>query len=68
MNLYIQVENGKPINHPAFEDNLIQAFGSIPANWKPFKRIPQPSPNAVCTYTLSLDGKTWQDTWTITES
>ena len=38
-NLYIQVENGEPINHPAFESNLIDAFGSIPSNWEPFERL-----------------------------
>jgi len=42
MNLYIQVENGEPINHPAFEDNLIQAFGSVPSNWEPFNRVNRP--------------------------
>ena len=42
MNLYIQVENNQPINHPAFEDNLIQVFGSIPSNWEPFIRVEQP--------------------------
>ena len=42
MNLYIQVENNQPINHPAFEDNLIQVFGSIPSNWEPFIRVQQP--------------------------
>ena len=39
MNLYIETENGHPKNHPAFEDNLLQAFGNIPENWKPFERV-----------------------------
>jgi len=39
MNLYIEIENGVPKNHPAFMDNLIQAFGSIPAHWEPFMRV-----------------------------
>ena len=43
MNLYIQIENGQPINHPAFEDNLLQAFGSIPAHWEPFVRVERPA-------------------------
>ena len=42
MNLYIQIENGQPINHPAFEDNLIDAFNEVPATWEPFVRIELP--------------------------
>jgi len=71
MNLYIQVENGHTVNHPAYENNLLQVFGLIPSNWSPFNRIQQPdnlltSPfqTAQCTYTLSSDGVKWQDTWT----
>jgi hypothetical protein len=44
MNLYIQIQDGQPINHPAFEDNLLQAFGAIPENWEPFVRIECPIP------------------------
>lgn len=42
MKFYIETENGQLKNHPAFEENLLQAFGSIPANWIPFERIEQP--------------------------
>jgi len=42
MNLYIEVENGTPKNHPAFEENLIQAFGQIPEYWEPFVRVERP--------------------------
>jgi hypothetical protein len=35
MNFYIQVKDGTFVNYPAFEDNLIQAFGSIPEDWEP---------------------------------
>jgi hypothetical protein len=42
MKLYIQIENGQPVNHPAIEENLIQAFGSIPDNWIAFERIERP--------------------------
>jgi hypothetical protein len=45
MNLYIETENGTFKNHPAFEDNLIQAFGSVPAHWEPFTRIERPIPD-----------------------
>ena len=43
MNLYIETENGATKNHPAFEDNLIEAFGSIPENWEPFVRVTRSS-------------------------
>ena len=42
MNLYIETEDGVIKNHPAFEDNLIQAFGSVPERWKPFIRVALP--------------------------
>lgn len=45
MNLYIETENGVTKNHPAYEDNLIQAFGSIPEHWEPFIRVNRPTPN-----------------------
>lgn len=44
MNLFIQVANGEPVNHPAFEENLIQAFGSVPSDWEPFQRVERPVP------------------------
>ena len=43
MNFYVETENGLTKNHPAFEDNLIQAFGSIPAHWEPFIRVERPT-------------------------
>jgi len=43
MNLYIETEDGVTKNHPAFEDNLIQAFGSVPERWKPFVRVEPPA-------------------------
>lgn len=42
MNLYIEIENGVVKNHPAFEDNLIAAFGAIPDHWEPFVRVERP--------------------------
>jgi hypothetical protein len=68
MNLYIQTDsNGNAVNHPAFEDNLVQAFGGIPAHWEAFTRIQCPdglltSPfqKAECTYTKN-DSGVWQD-------
>ena len=43
MNLYIQIEDGQPVNHPAVEDNLVQAFGEVPAHWEPFVRVEHPT-------------------------
>jgi hypothetical protein len=45
MNLYIEIENEKPKNHPAFENNLIEAFGEIPKNWILFERVKCPKIN-----------------------
>ena len=44
-NLFIETdENGNFVNHPAFESNLIDAFGEVPPNWVPFIRIEKPIP------------------------
>lgn len=43
MKLYIQTENGQTVNHPAFEHNLIKAFGGVPDHWKPFVRVERPA-------------------------
>jgi len=72
MNLYIETENGQPINHPAFEDNLMQAFGEIPANWETFTRVEKPAP----TLYQILDNQepvyikvagVWTDVWSLRE-
>ena len=70
MNLYIETENGVTKNHPALEDNLLQAFGSIPAHWEPFTRVKRPTltayqllENQEAIYT-KVNG-TWTDTWSI---
>lgn len=70
MNLFIQIENGQPINHPAFEDNLIQAFGAVPDHWEPFVRVVQPIPDVYeilestePTY-QKVDG-VWIDVWAL---
>tara|TARA_R110000803_G_scaffold73880_1_gene137825 strand:+ start:1331 stop:1807 length:477 start_codon:yes stop_codon:yes gene_type:complete len=72
MNFYIETENGVTKNHPAFEDNLVQAFGVIPAHWEPFTRVERPVPNTyqvlgsnVAVY-AKLDG-VWTDVWDIRE-
>jgi hypothetical protein len=72
MNLYIQIKNNQPVNHPAYEDNLIQAFGAIPAEWEPFIRVERPIPT---TYQVlesdepvytKVNG-VWTDVWSTRE-
>lgn len=46
MNLYIETKDGQRVNHPAFEPNLLEAFGVIPENWEPFVRVGRPTPGA----------------------
>jgi len=74
-NLYIRIENNQAVDHPAIGENLIAAFGEIPSNWAPFKRIhPENSEHYdnitdyhdhVCTYELDDDGITWKDVWSL---
>jgi hypothetical protein len=70
MNLYIETENGVTKNHPAFEDNLMQAFGSVPAHWEPFTRVERPVPGVyeilesdTAVY-AKVDG-VWTDVWSV---
>jgi hypothetical protein len=72
MNLYIETENGTTKNHPAFEDNLIQAFGSIPSHWEPFTRVERPVPTVyqVLESEEVVYGKindVWTDVWAVRE-
>jgi hypothetical protein len=74
MALFIQIQNGQPVDHPVYDWNLIQAYGQIPQGWAMFNRVQQPeglitSPfqTAQCTYDLSSDGVTWEDVWTAVE-
>ena len=43
MNLYIETQNGVTKNHPASENNLIRAFGFVPAHWELFTRVERPT-------------------------
>lgn len=70
MELYIRVENGQTVKHPAFGDNLRQAFGEIPAEWEPFVRVDRPIPGVYevleseqPTYE-KVDG-VWTDVWAL---
>ena len=80
MNLYIQLINGQPIEHPIFEDNLIDAFpdedlNNLSSKFAPFNRIHFEDTGLTCgvyqikecIYALSKDGKTYQDTWSVRE-
>ena len=70
MNLFIQVENGQTVNHPAFESNLIQVFGEIPANWERFVRVDRPAAtiyqifDAIDPSYEKVDG-VWTDVWSL---
>lgn len=70
MELFIQVENGQTVNHPALKDNLIQAFQRVPENWEPFERVlrPEIGPYQILesetpTY-QKIDG-VWKDVWAV---
>lgn len=81
MNLYIQIREGQPYQHPILEDNLVQAFPGIDLNNLPpgfarFVRVAQPSPDAMpvghfqvadCTYELMEDRATYHDRWAVRE-
>jgi hypothetical protein len=70
MNLYIEIENGVTKNHPALEDNLMQAFGSVPNTWEQFVRVEKPLPTVYQTFDspefvyAKVDG-VWTDVWTL---
>jgi hypothetical protein len=61
MNLYIQLENGEPVNHPIVEENFVQAFpeidlNNLPNNYARFERVPAP---AIGVYEVS-EGSTYE--------
>jgi hypothetical protein len=70
MKLYIKVIDGKTIDHPAFEENLLYAFpDGIPVEFEPFERIlddrkPGFYEKTVCSYVKNENG-VWQDKWQI---
>ena len=70
MNLFIQIENDQPINHPAFENNLIEAFGNVPDDWAKFIRVKRPLPGLYEVLESDqpiyqkIDG-IWTDVWLI---
>ena len=66
--LYIQIVDGQPINHPVHLDNITLVYGEVPSGWLPFTRVPPP---AVSTYTVyasdqptyELINGVWSDVW-----
>ena len=71
MNLYIETdENGNTKNHPAFEDNLIQAFGKVPDHWETFVRVERPIPSVYQVLdsqdpTYEKVNGVWTDVWAL---
>jgi hypothetical protein len=72
MNLYIEIENGLPKNHPAYEENLLQAFPAIPLTWEKFVRVERPIFTNVGYKVVIDDNPTyekvdgvWTDVWAL---
>jgi len=72
MNLYIKVENEQPVDHPVFMDNLFQAFGGIPDEYKPFIRVARPEAGVYQTfdsdsptYEFNSSIGYWWDVWSL---
>ena len=68
MKLYIETENGQTKNHPAIEENLLMAFGTIPDNWEPFTRVERPTLGVYQVLiseapTYQKVNGTWTDVW-----
>jgi hypothetical protein len=69
MNLYIQIKNNQPFEHPAFEENLLQAFGTVPEHWESFVRVQCPVPtiyqNVDEEPTYQKINGVWTDNWNL---
>jgi len=74
MNLYIQIINNQPINHPIFEEHLLAAYPDVDlsntTDFAPFIRLPQPDQVTLprtelqvleSNYILMDDNKTYTD-------
>jgi len=61
MNLYIQLQNGEPVNHPIMEENLRQAFPEMDLNNLPetFARFERIAPTMLGVYEIS-EGATYE--------
>jgi hypothetical protein len=70
MRLFIKVQDGVSIDYPCYEDNLIQAYGEVPAGWELFVRTPEPTPTAYEVLspgnpTIERVDGVWTDVWPI---
>jgi hypothetical protein len=75
MELYIQIKNGQPFEHPIFGDNFCQAFphidvNNLPAEFARFERIEQP--NTAGPFQIEEVSYQWvdgvvKDVWTMRE-
>ena len=73
MELYIQVRNGQPFEHPIFGDNFRQAFPGIdvfnlPPEFAVFERVPQnvmPGPFEVAEVSYQWFDKIVKDVWSV---
>lgn len=70
MALFIQIQNGQPVNHPVYDFNLIQAYGTIPQGWAMFERTQCPTPNVYQVLdsqesTYQLVNNVWTDVWAL---
>ena len=71
--LCIQVDpaTGQTVNHPCLVSNILDAFGSMPDKFKPFKRTTFRDSGIIlgvyqksqCTYTFNSTDNIWEDTW-----
>jgi hypothetical protein len=61
MNLYIQLQNGEPVNHPIMEENLRQAFPEMDLNNLPdtFARFERVVPAMLGVYEIN-EGATYE--------
>jgi len=73
MELYIQVRNGQPFEHPIFGDNFRHAFPGIdvdnlPPEFAVFQRVPQnvtPGPFEVAEVSYQWFDKIVKDVWSV---
>ena len=70
MALFIQIQDGQPVNHPAYDINLIQAYGLIPQGWQLFERTDCPVPTIYQvldseTPTYQFVNGVWTDVWAL---
>lgn len=72
MKLFIRIKNGKPFEHPIFEDNFRQAFpnvdvNNLPPEYAKFERVEKPVPNVYEIVfeepTYELVGGVYKDVW-----